>query len=294
MKKLAALLCMLTCVLGLSACGSEKPLTELNQQYCDMAETMSTEFVVPYMLSFFDDALANDYQENFNVHELKAIVEDRFSYALYYVQSAYGTSYDFNKIEVDGNAIRNGIVSFNSSKEALGTVDTSMGLSATSKVSGDEIIVTVPLTGSVMDENGKAITAEVEIIYSNDIFLKVQSCTLNMNQTIGDLMKKASSDTLMGMGTVFVVLILISLIIYALGFIPKLQEKMNNKSKKEDLQTIKSEAVNHTIAQIIEKEERKEYADDLELVAVIAAAVAASMGAQSTDGFVVRSIRKRR
>ena len=33
-------------------------------------------------------------------------------------------------------------------------------------------------------------------------------------------------------------------------------------------------------------------ADDTELVAVIAAAIAASEGAASTDGFVVRSIRK--
>ena len=32
--------------------------------------------------------------------------------------------------------------------------------------------------------------------------------------------------------------------------------------------------------------------DDLELVAVIAAAIAASEGASSTDGFVVRSIRR--
>ena len=33
-------------------------------------------------------------------------------------------------------------------------------------------------------------------------------------------------------------------------------------------------------------------ADDTEVVAVIAAAIAASQGATSTDGFVVRSIRK--
>ena len=52
---------------------------------------------------------------------------------------------------------------------------------------------------------------------------------------------------------------------------------------------IKTKAVDNTIAQIIEKEE---LSDDLELVAVIAAAVAASQGASSTDGFVVRSIRK--
>ena len=44
------------------------------------------------------------------------------------------------------------------------------------------------------------------------------------------------------------------------------------------------------IAQIVENEE---LSDDLELVAVISAAIAASEGAASTDGFVVRSIRRR-
>ena len=41
-------------------------------------------------------------------------------------------------------------------------------------------------------------------------------------------------------------------------------------------------------------EEIEELADDTELVAVIAAAIAAFEGKQSTDGFVVRSIRKAR
>ena len=71
-------------------------------------------------------------------------------------------------------------------------------------------------------------------------------------------------------------------IISLFGIINKLQ----NKAKKED---VKAEAVDNTIAQIIEKEE---LADDLELVAVIAAAIAASEGAASTDGFVVRSIKR--
>lgn len=43
------------------------------------------------------------------------------------------------------------------------------------------------------------------------------------------------------------------------------------------------------LAQIVENEE---LSDDCELVAVIAAAIAASQGASSTDGFVVRSIRR--
>ena len=55
---------------------------------------------------------------------------------------------------------------------------------------------------------------------------------------------------------------------------------------KED----KLKALDNAVAQIIENEEQS---DNLELVAVIAAAIAASEGAASTDGYVVRSIRRR-
>ena len=68
-----------------------------------------------------------------------------------------------------------------------------------------------------------------------------------------------------------------------------MQEAFANRKNKKDA---KSESIDNTIAQIVEKEESVDVSDDLELVAVIAAAIAASEGAASTDGFVVRSIRK--
>ena len=145
-------------------------------------------------------------------------------------------------------------------------------------------------------DDGKAQTATVEVILTNDIFMKVESCTLNLDQSMSELMGKAGMDTIMGMSVVFSVLILISIIIWAMGFIPKIQDLFKGNNKKEKVQTTKEAAVDKTIAQIIEKEESAvvNEADDLELVAVIAAAIAASQGAVSTDGFVVRSIRKRR
>lgn len=291
MKKLVAMLCMLTCVLGLSACGNEEVLGDAMKQRTEMAEKLATDYIVPYMTNFFDDTLADDYQEKYNVHEVKVVAEDTLN-ALY-EQNAYENSYDFNKFDVDGNAILNGIVSFNNAYNTFGDVDLSQGLTATSKVTKKEIVVTVPLTGSVKDSKGDFKTAKVEVIFSNDIFLTVESCSLNIDQTMGDMMLKASSDTLMGMGTVFTVLIVISFIISILGLIPKLQGK-SDKKNKEDMKSIKTDAVDNTIAQIIEKEEQVEYVDDLELIAVIAAAIAASTGAENTDGFVVRSIRKRR
>lgn len=295
MKKLLTWLCMLTCVLGLSACGSEEPMTELEQSRGEVVKVMSTDFMVPYMMGFFDDAVADQYLDNYNVHDLEYVVENDLNYALYLFTNNYGMNYGFSTIDVEGLAIMNGITSFNGTYASLGTVDTTQALEATYRVSDDKktIIVTVPIVGSATDDAGNIRTAEVELIFTNDVFLTVESCTLNLEQSISELMGKAAMDTLMGMGTVFVVLILISLIIWAMGGIPKLQAKFSGKDKKEEKAVAKETAVDNTIAQIIEKEEIAT-GDDLELIAVIAAAIAASEGATSTDGFVVRSIRKRR
>ena len=100
--------------------------------------------------------------------------------------------------------------------------------------------------------------------------------------TLGEKMEKAALNTLMGMGTIFGVLILISLVIYCFRFIGDLQ----NIGKKK--QTAEAVATNN----VPEVAEVTPLTDDLELVAVITAAIAASEGT-STDSFVVRSIHRR-
>lgn len=103
-------------------------------------------------------------------------------------------------------------------------------------------------------------------------------------KSFGDKMIDAGLNTLIGMFTVVVVLALISCIISMFKYISVIQKKLENKGKDTDTET----AVDKTIAQI---EEKEELVDDLELVAVITAAIAASTGT-SADGFVVRSIKK--
>ena len=103
--------------------------------------------------------------------------------------------------------------------------------------------------------------------------------------TLGEKMEKAALNTLMGMGTVFVVLILISLIISCFKVIPYLQNKKANAGAKKDV-------ADPVVEQIEQREETSQLTDDLELVAVISAAIAAAEGT-SADGFVVRSIHRR-
>lgn len=102
-------------------------------------------------------------------------------------------------------------------------------------------------------------------------------------ETMKEKLTSAALNTVVGMGTVFVVLIFISLIIYCFNFIPKIQAVFSKK--KEDV--FEEEVFPNTFT-----EEEKAVSDDTQLIAVIAAAIAASENT-TTDSFVVRSIRKR-
>lgn len=112
---------------------------------------------------------------------------------------------------------------------------------------------------------------------------EMESFTAAAKYSTGEILQKAGLNTVLGMGTVFVVLIFISFIISLFGLIGKTQQK-----KTEPKQT---EAAPAAVEEETVQEE--DLTDDLELVADISAAIAASEGT-STDGFVVRSIKKRR
>ena len=101
--------------------------------------------------------------------------------------------------------------------------------------------------------------------------------SVDVQYGMGKTLQRAGLNTLMGIGTVFVMLILLSLLISLFRFIP------NPEAKKA------AEAKAAKAAK--EAEAAENLADDGELVAVIAAAIAAAEGT-TTDGFVVRSIRK--
>lgn len=100
-------------------------------------------------------------------------------------------------------------------------------------------------------------------------------------------------NTLMGMGTVFVVLICISLIISLFVYVPGLETKwkrmFSHRKKKQN--TEERPAPKRPVLE--EETEEISPEDDSELVAVITAAIIASMGGTvSKDQLVVRSIRR--
>lgn len=105
------------------------------------------------------------------------------------------------------------------------------------------------------------------------------------SRNLGALMKNAALNTVIGILIVFAVLILISFLIYLFKYLPGSGAKQSKKAKPAAAPAPVSAAPAVPAAQ--------DLMDDKALVAVITAAIAASMGTTSADGFVVRSIKKR-
>lgn len=139
---------------------------------------------------------------------------------------------------------------------------------------------------------GSTRNASVEIIMEKDATgqLALTSIATNVNYTFAELMEKAAMNTVIGMATVFAVLILISLLIRAFVLIPKVQRLFAKKPEEKKTEEIVEAKEVESAPEVVADEE--DLTDDLELVAVIAAAIAASEGAATTDGFVVRSIKR--
>ena len=104
--------------------------------------------------------------------------------------------------------------------------------------------------------------------------------------SLGETLLKALMDTLMGMGTVFIILILICLIISLFKFI----------RQKEDT----APAADNAVAELTSSDEE----DESEIMAVIMAALRMAMAGEAAQGnaafegeapvYTVRSVRRRR
>lgn len=254
MKKWLIILGMITCMMGLTACGAED-----KEEALLMPDIITEKFASDY-IDMLSSPQAKDSYHKMAEYGIKEAVMYDNAYEPW--ESAMDEIGGYVKYEVTENSLE---VMFRNSEY------------------GQEAI---PMEGTLVVEltGANQRKAWLEIIFERG---ELASISTNVDHSFGENMKNAGLNTLLGMGTVFSVLILISLIISAFGVIPKVQAKFNKKNNAAEAKTA---AVNNTISQIIEKEE---LSDDLELAAVIAAAIAASEGAASTDGFVVRSIRRR-
>ncbi|MCR4908294.1 MAG: OadG family protein [Lachnospiraceae bacterium] len=193
-------------------------------------------------------------------------------------------------LKISNDAFANG---FNSYVSAVGEMGNFTSISEPTDITATatDITALLEITGTNDGPGGSPRTCTAEIILSKN--LTVKNVAFNIDRTTGEKLANAGLNTLLGMGTTFSILILISIVIWALSFIPKI---LSGESKQKP-QT--ESPVDKTIDQIIsrEEQEKEEKSDNDELIAVIAAAIAAYESeatgrAVSPDTFIVRSLKK--
>lgn len=180
---------------------------------------------------------------------------------------------------IDGAAFKNGLDGWLSLSEEFGGVEAISDPEMSSD--SDSITATFYITGKL--RNG---TCVVVMNHRN----KITSITTSAEYTLAEDMSKAGLNTLLGMGTTFVILIFLSLVIGLFKYLPGAGGAKAKQDKK-------SAPVDNAVSQIAEREElaaSDSAEDEGELIAVITAAVAAyeAQSGGSGDGFVVRSIRR--
>ena len=256
-KRLVTLFCVIACVLSLTACGSEKTYTELEQGRLEDCEALAVQIYDE--VSNMEDSTVQHLTKELKKHETEAVFK-----------SVMGFDAKFGALE--------GMITTYKQMESDmgGIVETG---DVTSAIEGKEIVVTMPVKGNECD-------GQIEFTFTNDIFTKFMEGNATAFTTFSQKMEEAGShmgdaglNTLLGMGSVFKVLILISLIIASFGLFKK-----KPAVKKEEVKQVAP------VAPAVEED----LTDDTELVAVIMAAIRAyeGSGAGSADGFVVRSIKK--
>ena len=226
-----------------------------------------------------EDAAASEVTE-----EIEQKLLDAGVYTVQSIQSAVESG---EEIQIDDEVLMAGIESWKLALEDIGTVE---------GITGDRVEVTDDGYTIYINIDGTDHDAEAVM----DVDKKMTTFTniaVNVKYSKMELVQQAGLNTLLGMGVTFSVLIILIGVISMFNLIPYFQERRRNKAAAAAAvsRSIVKEADEETSYHLPSVEEEPEdLTDDLALVAVISAAIAAYEGQTTTDGFVVRSIRKAR
>ena len=183
--------------------------------------------------------------------------------------------------EVDDTFTVAAVTNFEGVMEELGAYK---GIEST-EIEVDEKEYTVT---SLVQYEQRAAIVTLTLEFKSQSFTPM-SITFDAQYSMGETLQRAGLNTLMGVGIVFCVLLFLCFLISLFKYIPALEAKFKNKGKAESAQEA-APAPAAVAAPVVE-----EASNDDELAAVISAAIAAyeAEAGGSTDGFVVRSIKRR-
>lgn len=250
-RKVVLFVCVLTCIFSLTACGDKK-----------------------------EDSEPLQYDES---ELIGALVQNTETIAEWNDETLEDAMDEYDDEDESQAALKSGLSQFKAARDDAGEyvgfyLDENENAKYTISEKDGKIIVKAKAQFEKRDVN---ITYEFGVIKKQ---LSITEITYEPYYTLGEKMKNAALNTLMGMGVVILVLAFLSLFISWFKYVNKAQKSFEERKAGKTKTPIDS-----AFEQIERKEE--EQTDNLEVIAVITAAIAA-MEQTSTDGFVVRSIKR--
>ena len=275
MKKFLSLLCISICLLGLTACEKPKPVDPQ-----DSASLIGrSQAIVTYILAEDPETYEGiSYSAGRQIDGLSVFADEGAEYTEVVFKEVLGLS-------VEGNGFISGIDSWEKAIEEIGRFVEFKDSTIEYGSKGDTFIVDV---GAQFENR----TAVIEFVYKDDLNKTLTSYAVNVDYTFGEKMGKAGLNTLLGMGTVFIVLILLSFLISCFGLINKAQAAAEAR-KKQAAPAVEAKAAPAPVVETVDVS-----GGDDEIAAVIAAAIAAyeaegGISLAESGGYYVRSIRRR-
>lgn len=283
MKRILLVLCMAVCFLSLTACGSKDTAAEepIPQMVADAMKSGAQNYLMQFD-SFDDERIAS---------ELKRVEKQKNNVMISALTSWKNVKGELGKMASGSGAFL--------SEEVTRMGDDGYRIVARVSFEKKEMDFTLAVE-EVMDENGGTMLQPTEIVFA-PVY------------TTGEKLTKAGMNTLMGMGTVFAVLIFISFIISTLKGVNTWEAKMRAQKDEKDtlaaaaappaaqapvaeapasVQAAAAQVQVATPMEVAPLPTHENLADDKELVAVITAAIAATQNVP-VEGLVVRSIRRK-
>lgn len=256
MKKIYLLLCTIICIFAMSACSSEN-----GNDVIPVADEQALQTSVTSMLLTY-----SEYTD-----------EELVSYGQQAIDSGYEQIAAMLNSLIAARAEAGAYRSVDDDWEIVygeGTAD----ITVTTRFEERDVVFHITVSDSGDGSQG----------------LNIDSATFTPVYSLGDKLKSAGANTLFGIATVAIILLIMVGVISCFRFIPVLEarfaerKKEKEKRKEQGLPEISETAAPSETAV---SEVSENLTDDLELVAVITAAIAA-MEDVPADGLVVRSIRR--
>ncbi len=274
--KIMVLGVMISCLLGLTACGSSVNYNTVEGSRYH-SELFTSQQIADYVAFVEDDMFERWYKEGVTPDNFEEKTYFDMSMTLNRQTGELSFNDDYYNVHKSG---------YDSWYKALKDIGYNSPDSISSDINVTDVQYYINDEGVLVIDGtlqGTKHSALLQIYMANNFDPIDMGVTVN--KTTGEKLENAGLNTLLGMGMAFTILIIISLIISLFPIFIG-----GNRKKKESDKEITEKSIENTITQIADKEE--DLSNDEELVAVIAAAIAAYEGSASVEGFQVRSIRK--